>query len=38
MLDAMYEMPSVKAHELEITVDYASRKLELINMHVLKAS
>lgn len=38
MLDAMYEMPSVKTHELEITVDYASRKLELINMHVLKAS
>jgi ATP-dependent Clp protease ATP-binding subunit ClpX len=38
MLDAMYEMPSIKTNELEITVDYASRKLELINMHVLKAS
>jgi ATP-dependent Clp protease ATP-binding subunit ClpX len=38
MLDAMFEMPSVKSNELEITVDYASRKLEKINLHVLKAS
>lgn len=38
MLDAMFEMPSVKSNELEITVDYASRKLEKINLHILKAS
>jgi ATP-dependent Clp protease ATP-binding subunit ClpX len=38
MLDAMFEMPSEGSNELEITVDYASRKLEKINMQVLKAS
>lgn len=38
MLDAMFEMPSVEANELEITVDYASHKLERINLKVLKAS
>lgn len=38
MLDAMFEMPSVDANELEITIDYANRKLERINMKVLKAS
>jgi ATP-dependent Clp protease ATP-binding subunit ClpX len=38
MLDAMFEMPSVEINELEITVDYASHKLERINLKVLKAS
>jgi ATP-dependent Clp protease ATP-binding subunit ClpX len=38
MLDAMFEMPSVDTNELEITVDYASHKLERINLKVLKAS
>ncbi len=38
MLDAMFEMPSVETDELEITIDYANRKLERINLKVLKAS
>ena len=38
MLDAMFEMPSVDISELEITIDYANRKLERINLKVLKAS
>jgi ATP-dependent Clp protease ATP-binding subunit ClpX len=38
MLDAMFEMPSIEANELQITVDYASHKLERINLKVLKAS
>jgi ATP-dependent Clp protease ATP-binding subunit ClpX len=38
MLDAMFEMPSVDTNELEITIDYASLKLERINLKVLKAS
>ncbi|MCX6301145.1 MAG: ATP-dependent Clp protease ATP-binding subunit ClpX [Bacteroidia bacterium] len=38
MLDAMFEMPSVGKDELTITVDYASSKLERIEMNVLKAS
>jgi len=38
MLDAMYEMPSLGKDELTITVDYASRKLERIDLKVLKAS
>jgi len=38
MLDAMFEMPSIKTDELEITIDYASRKLERINLKLLKAS
>lgn len=38
MLDAMFEMPSVKTNELTITVDYAARKLEKIDVQVLKAS
>ncbi len=38
MLDAMFEMPSMGKNELEITIDYASRKLERIDMKVLKAS
>jgi ATP-dependent Clp protease ATP-binding subunit ClpX len=38
MLDAMFEMPSVEKDELIITVEYASHKLERIDMKVLKAS
>jgi ATP-dependent Clp protease ATP-binding subunit ClpX len=38
MLDAMFEMPSVGKDELTITIDYASHKLERIDMKVLKAS
>lgn len=38
MLDAMYEMPSLGRDELIITVEYASLKLEKIDMKVLKAS
>lgn len=38
MLDAMFEMPSEPDKVLEITIDYASRKLERIDFQVLKAS
>ena len=38
MLDAMFELPSADTNELEITIDYANRKLERINLKVLKAS
>lgn len=38
MLDAMFETPSVETTELEITIDYAARKLERIDLTVLKAS
>jgi ATP-dependent Clp protease ATP-binding subunit ClpX len=38
MLDAMFEMPSVEKDELSITIDYATHKLERIDMKVLKAS
>lgn len=38
MLDVMYETPSVKTKELEITLDYASRKLEHVSFQVLRAS
>lgn len=38
MLDAMFEMPSVETNELEITIDYATHKLEHVNFKVLKAS
>ena len=38
MLDAMFEMPSVDTNELEIDIDYANRKLERINLKILKAS
>ncbi len=38
MLDAMYEMPSHDKNELEITIDYASKRIERINLKVLKAS
>jgi len=38
MLDAMFETPSVETNELEITIEYAARKLERIDLTVLKAS
>lgn len=38
MLDAMFEMPASDSNELEITIDYATRKLERINLKILKAS
>ena len=38
MLDAMFEMPSVKTDELTITTDYARLKLERIDLKVLRAS
>jgi ATP-dependent Clp protease ATP-binding subunit ClpX len=38
MLDAMFEMPSDKSDELEITTEYAAHKLQRINLKVLKAS
>jgi ATP-dependent Clp protease ATP-binding subunit ClpX len=38
MLDAMFEMPSLGKDELLITIDYATHKLERIDMKVLKAS
>jgi len=38
MLDAMFEMPSENTKELEITTEYASHKLQRINLKVLKAS
>jgi ATP-dependent Clp protease ATP-binding subunit ClpX len=38
MLDAMFEMPSLETGEFVITVDYAARKMEKVDMQVLKAS
>ena len=38
MLDAMFDMPSEKSDELEITTEYAANKLQRINLTVLKAS
>ncbi len=38
MLDAMFDTPSSDTKELTITTDYAIRKLERIDMKVLKAS
>jgi len=38
MLDAMFESPSSGTKELVITTDYAVRKLERIDMKVLRAS
>ncbi|HUX94487.1 MAG TPA: ATP-dependent Clp protease ATP-binding subunit ClpX [Bacteroidales bacterium] len=38
MLDAMFEMPSKKSNELEITLEYAAHKMQRINMKILKAS
>jgi ATP-dependent Clp protease ATP-binding subunit ClpX len=38
MLDAMFEMPSLKKNELEITMDYASHMQERIDIKLLKSS
>jgi hypothetical protein len=38
MLDAMFEMPSMKSKEFRITVEYASSRLDKIDMKVLRAS
>jgi ATP-dependent Clp protease ATP-binding subunit ClpX len=38
MLDAMFEMPSIETDKLEITTEYASMKMERVNLKVLKAS
>lgn len=38
MLDAMFELPSEDTKEFQITIDYASHKMERINLKVLKAS
>jgi len=38
MLDAMFESPSAGTKEIVITTDYAVRKLERIDMKVLRAS
>lgn len=38
MLDAMFEMPSMKSKDFRITVEYASSRLEKIDMKVLRAS
>ncbi len=38
MLDAMFEMPSLGKDELVITLDYASSRLQRIDMKVLRAS
>lgn len=38
MLEAMFEMPSLGKDELTVSVDYASRMLDRIDMKVLKAS
>jgi len=38
MLDAMFDSPSTDAKELTISTDYATRKLERIDMKILKAS
>jgi ATP-dependent Clp protease ATP-binding subunit ClpX len=38
MLDAMFDSPSEGTKELTVTTDYAIRKLERIDMKVLKAS
>jgi len=38
MMDAMFELPGKDQKKLVVTSDYASRKLEKINLKVLKAS
>jgi len=38
MLDAMFDAPSSDIKEITITTDYAIRKLEKVDMKVLKAS
>ena len=38
MMDAMFELPGKNRKKLRINADYASRKLEKVNLKVLKAS
>ena len=38
MMDAMFELPSGDTKEFTVTPDYASRKLERVDMKILKAS
>ncbi|MDF1560575.1 MAG: ATP-dependent Clp protease ATP-binding subunit ClpX [Bacteroidales bacterium] len=38
MIDAMFELPSADVKEFSVTPDYASRKLERVDMQILKAS
>ena len=38
MMDAMFELPSGDVKELTVTTEYASNKLERVDMKVLKAS
>ena len=38
MIDAMFELPGKNRKKLRITTDYASRKLEKVNLKILKAS
>ena len=38
MMDAMFELPSGDVKEFTVTTEYASNKLERVDMKVLKAS
>ncbi|MDA3833261.1 MAG: ATP-dependent Clp protease ATP-binding subunit ClpX, partial [Spirochaetales bacterium] len=38
MMDAMFELPGKNQKKLKVTANYASRKLEKVNIKVLKAS
>jgi ATP-dependent Clp protease ATP-binding subunit ClpX len=38
MIDAMYEMPSLKPEEFRVTLSYAKEKMEKINVNKLKAA
>jgi ATP-dependent Clp protease ATP-binding subunit ClpX len=38
MMDAMFELPSGEAKEFSVTTEYASHKLERVDMKILKAS
>ena len=38
MTDVMYDMPSMEDTEIEITLDYAKKKLGKVNMHRLKVA
>jgi hypothetical protein len=38
MMDAMYDMPSLQIHEIEIDLDYAKEKFERANQNRLKAA
>lgn len=38
MMDDMFELPGKNQKKLKVTADYASRKLEKVNLKILKAS